>query len=30
VRTNLNNISGMLGADDRAQAVLHATERGWL
>ena len=30
VRTHLHNIYGKLGAVDRAQAVLHATERGWL
>ena len=30
VRTNLHNIYGKLGAVDRAQAVLIATERGWL
>ncbi len=30
VRTHLHNISGKLGAVDRAQAVLCATERGWL
>jgi DNA-binding NarL/FixJ family response regulator len=30
VRTHLHNIFGKLGAVDRAQAVLMATERGWL
>jgi putative nucleotidyltransferase with HDIG domain len=30
VRTHLHNIYGKLGAVDRAQAVLFATERGWL
>jgi putative nucleotidyltransferase with HDIG domain len=30
VRTHLHNIYGKLGAVDRAQAVLMATERGWL
>ncbi len=30
VRTHLHNIYGKLGAVDRAQAVLHANERGWL
>ena len=30
VRTHLHNIYGKLGAVDRAQAVLYATERGWL
>ena len=30
VRTHLHNIYGKLGAVDRAQAVLHATEHGWL
>src|SRR3954449_6843455 len=30
VRTHLHNIYGKLGAVDRAQAVLHAAERGWL
>ena len=30
VRTHLHNIYGKLGAVDRAQAVLSATERGWL
>jgi putative nucleotidyltransferase with HDIG domain len=30
VRTHLHNIYGKLGAVDRAQAVLIATERGWL
>ncbi len=30
VRTHLHNIYGKLGAMDRAQAVLIATERGWL
>ena len=30
VRTHLHNIYGKLGAVDRAQAVLHASERGWL
>jgi putative nucleotidyltransferase with HDIG domain len=30
VRTHLHNIYGKLGAVDRAQAVLVATERGWL
>jgi putative nucleotidyltransferase with HDIG domain len=30
VRTHLHNVYGKLGAVDRAQAVLLATERGWL
>lgn len=30
VRTHLHNVYGKLGANDRAQAVLIATERGWL
>lgn len=30
VRTHLHNIYGKLGAVDRAQAVLIATQRGWL
>jgi DNA-binding NarL/FixJ family response regulator len=30
VRTHLHNIYGKLGAVDRAQAVLLATQRGWL
>ncbi|MDQ3850051.1 MAG: HDOD domain-containing protein [Actinomycetota bacterium] len=30
VRTHLHNVYGKLGAVDRAQAVLCATERGWL
>jgi DNA-binding NarL/FixJ family response regulator len=30
VRTHLHNVYGKLGAMDRAQAVLIATERGWL
>ncbi len=30
VRTHLHNIYGKVGAVDRAQAVLIATERGWL
>ena len=30
VRTHLHNIYGMVGAVDRAQAVLVATERGWI
>ena len=30
VRTHMHNIYGKLGAVDRAQAVLLATERGWL
>lgn len=30
VRTHLHNIYGKLGAVDRAQAVLIATERGWI
>ena len=30
IRTHLHNIYGKLGARDRAQAVLIATERGWL
>jgi DNA-binding NarL/FixJ family response regulator len=30
VRTHLHNIYGKLAAVDRAQAVLIATERGWL
>jgi putative nucleotidyltransferase with HDIG domain len=30
VRTHLHNVYGKLGAVDRAQAVLGATERGWL
>jgi putative nucleotidyltransferase with HDIG domain len=30
VRTHLHNMYGKLGAADRAQAVLLATERGWL
>ncbi len=30
VRTRLHDIYGKLGAVDRAQAVLMATERGWL
>jgi DNA-binding NarL/FixJ family response regulator len=30
VRTHLHNVYGKLGVMDRAQAVLIATERGWL
>jgi putative nucleotidyltransferase with HDIG domain len=30
VRTHLHNVYGKLGAVDRAQAVLTATEKGWL
>ncbi len=30
VRTHLHNVYGKLGAMDRAQAVLMATERGWI
>ncbi len=30
IRTHLHNVYGKLGAMDRAQAVLMATERGWL
>ncbi len=30
IRTHLHNVYGKLGAMDRAQAVLIATERGWL
>ena len=30
VRTHLHNVYGKLGAVDRAQAVLHASQRGWL
>jgi putative nucleotidyltransferase with HDIG domain len=30
IRTHLHNIYGKLGAVDRAQAVLVATERGWI
>ncbi len=30
VRTHLHNVYGKLGATDRAQAVLIATERGWI
>jgi DNA-binding NarL/FixJ family response regulator len=30
VRTHLHNVYGKLGAVDRAQAVLIATEHGWL
>jgi putative nucleotidyltransferase with HDIG domain len=30
VRTHLHNVYGKLGAPDRAQAVLVASERGWL
>jgi putative nucleotidyltransferase with HDIG domain len=30
IRTHLHNIYGKLGAMDRAQAVLMATERGWI
>lgn len=30
VRTHLHNVYGKLGAVDRAQAVLMATERGWI
>ncbi|MFZ0043566.1 MAG: HDOD domain-containing protein [Solirubrobacteraceae bacterium] len=30
IRTHLHNIYGKLGAMDRAQAVLIATERGWI
>jgi DNA-binding CsgD family transcriptional regulator len=30
VRTHPHDIYGKLGAVDRAQAVLLATERGWL
>jgi DNA-binding NarL/FixJ family response regulator len=30
VRTHLHNVYGKLGAMDRAQAVLMATDRGWI
>jgi DNA-binding NarL/FixJ family response regulator len=30
VRSHLHNVYGKLGALDRAQAVLMATEHGWL
>jgi DNA-binding NarL/FixJ family response regulator len=30
IRTHLHNVYGKLGAMDRAQAVLIATERGWI
>jgi DNA-binding NarL/FixJ family response regulator len=30
VRTHLHNVYGKLGAMDRAQAVLIATDRGWI
>jgi DNA-binding NarL/FixJ family response regulator len=30
VRTHLHNVYGKLGVMDRAQAVLIATERGWI
>ena len=30
VRTHLHNVYARLGVDDRAQAVLRATEMGWL
>ena len=30
IRTHLHNVYGKLGAMDRAQAVLMATERGWI
>jgi DNA-binding NarL/FixJ family response regulator len=30
VRTHLHNVYGKLGAMDRAQAVLIATQRGWI
>ena len=30
IRTHLHNVYGKLGAVDRAQAVLIATERGWI
>ena len=30
VRSHLHNVYGKLGAMDRAQAVLIATERGWI
>jgi DNA-binding NarL/FixJ family response regulator len=30
VRTHLHNVYGKLGAVDRAQAVLTATDKGWL
>ena len=30
IRTHLHNIYGKLGVASRAQAVLHASERGWL
>jgi len=30
VRTHLHNTYAKLGASDRAQAVLIATDRGWL
>ena len=30
VRTHLHNVYTKLGVDDRAQAVLRATELGWI
>ena len=30
VRTHLHNVYGKIGAVDRAQAVLMATEQGWI
>ena len=30
VRTHLHNVYGKLGAMDRAQAVLIASDRGWI